>query len=173
MADIEKRYELREIRPDEAQAAAEIEQVCFPIEQACTREEMVERAEKVPELFLVAVERETGTVAGYINGIATDEVHLLDAFYADAGLNDPDGDTVMILGVCVLPEHQGQGLAREMMETYVARERQRGRRRLVLTCLKRLIGMYEGFGFTFVGESDSTCGGETWYEMEMLLNEAV
>ncbi|MCD8199962.1 MAG: GNAT family N-acetyltransferase, partial [Coriobacteriaceae bacterium] len=132
MEDIEDRYELRNIRPEEAAAAAEIEQVCFPPEQACTREEMMARAEQVPELFLVAVERETGTVAGYINGIATDEEHLLDAFYADASLNDPDGDTVMILGVCVLPEHEGQGLARAMMRTYVAREQERGRRRLVL-----------------------------------------
>lgn len=43
------------------------------------------------DLFLVAIDRESGKMAGFVNGIATDETKLRDEFFVDAGLHDPNG----------------------------------------------------------------------------------
>ncbi len=63
------RFEFRNIRPEEAEQAAEIERICFPPNEACSKEMMLERAAKAPELFLVAVDRQTGRIAGFLNGL--------------------------------------------------------------------------------------------------------
>ena len=130
---------------------------------------MLERAERAPELFLVAADRASGRLAGFLNGLATDEARFRDEFFTDAGLHDPEGSAVMLCGLDVLPEYRGRGLARELMERYARRERERGRRRLVLTCLESKVAMYERMGFRDLGLSASAWGGEEWHEMERLL----
>lgn len=57
-------------------------------------------------------------MVGFVNGIATQENKLRDEFFTDESLHDPDGPNVMILGVAVLPEYRGQGLARELIAQY-------------------------------------------------------
>lgn len=71
--------------------------------------------EKAPELFLVAEDRTTGKIAGFLNGLATDREHLTDDFFTDAEMHDPKGKNIMLLGLDVLPEYQRQGLARELV----------------------------------------------------------
>ena len=48
---------------------------------------MVERATKAPEYFLVAVDRQTGKIAGILNGLATDETTFRDEFFTNAELH--------------------------------------------------------------------------------------
>lgn len=168
--ELNERFEFRDIRPDEAGQAAEIERVCFPPNEACTEEMMHERVAAVPELFLVAVDRETGKLAGFLNGLATDEQVFRDEFFTDAGLHDPQGENIMLLGLDVLPEHRGQGLASEIMRQYKRREAGRGRKRLILTCLGNKVRMYEKMGFQDHGISASGWGGEEWHEMSCVLN---
>lgn len=164
------RFILRDIRPEEAGQAADIEQICFPPHEACTREQMIERTKDVPELFLVAVDRETGRMAGFLNGMATDEEKFRDEFFKDTGLHKPEGKYVMLLGLDVLPEYRGHGLAREIMLQYQRRERAKGRKALILTCLDGKIEMYKRLGFTYCGLSASTWGDEPWNEMQCDLN---
>jgi ribosomal protein S18 acetylase RimI-like enzyme len=64
------------------------------------------------DLFFVAIDRQSGKMAGFVNGIATDESKLRDEFYTDASLHDPKGKNAMILGVDVLPEYRGRGHAK-------------------------------------------------------------
>ena len=73
-------YEFRTIRPEEADEAAEMEQICFPPNEACSREHMIERIKAASDLFLVAMDRKTGKMAGFLNGIATDEYNFRDEF---------------------------------------------------------------------------------------------
>lgn len=167
--ELNERYEFRDIRPEEASQTAEIEAVCFPPNEACSPVMMKERVKAAPEFFLVAVDRETGRIAGFLNGLATDEEQLRDEFFKDAGLHDPAGKNVMLLGLDVLPQCRRQGLARELMSRYLARERARGRDRVILTCLEEKVKMYEKMGFHNDGISQSTWGGEEWYEMSCLL----
>lgn len=163
-------FEFRTIRPEEADEAAEIEQICFPPNEACTPEHMKERIKVAADNFFVAIDRETGKMAGFLNGIATDEYDFRDDFFTDATLHNPDGKNIMLLGLDVLPEYRKHGLAREIVYNYCRREQARGRKRLVLTCLQNKVKMYTKFGFMDRGESASEWGGEKWHEMDIILN---
>lgn len=167
---IYERFEFRCIKPDEVEEAATIEQICFPPNEACSHAHMLERAAAAPETFLVAIERATGKMAGFLNGIATDETTFRDEFFTDASLHKPDGQYVMILGLDVLPEYRKQGLGRELMFNYCRREQAKGRQMLVLTCLADKVKMYEKMGFRDRGISNSAWGGESWHEMDISLN---
>lgn len=161
------RFVFRTIHADEADQAVLIEQICFPPNEACSEKHMKERIAKAPELFLVAVDKETGKLAGFLNGLSTDESSFRDEFFTDADLYDPDGKNIMLLGLDVLPEYRGQGLARELMCRYSQREQKNGRHRLILTCLESKVNMYKKMGFHDDGIADSTWGGEEWHEMSM------
>ena len=167
---LNEKYIFRNIRQEEIAQAAEIEKICFPPNEACSYAHMEKRVEKAPELFLVAEDRATGRIAGFLNGLATDREHLTDDFFTDADQHDPAGTNIMLLGLDVLPEHQHQGLARELMEQYKEREQVKGRKKLILTCLPDKVEMYKKFGFKDHGIGDSVWGGEAWHEMDSILN---
>lgn len=169
--NLHERFEFRYIRQEEGDQAAQIEQVCFPPNEACTEKMMKDRAAAAPELFLVAVDRESGLLAGFLCGLATCESRFRDEFFYDNTLYQPEGKNVILLGLDVLPEYRGQGLARELMHVYLQREKERGRKMAVLTCLADKIPMYEKMGFTSHGLSKSTWGGVPWYEMSCVLND--
>lgn len=131
---------------------------------------MKERIATAPDLFLVAIDRETGKIAGFLNGLSTKEYRFRDEFFTDAALHDPNGENIMILGLDVLPEYRRQGLAREIVFQYLRREGEKGRKQLLLTCLKSKVKMYEKMGFVNHGIANSSWGGEEWYEMSCVLN---
>ena len=162
-----RRLEFRSILPEETEEAARLEQICFPPNEACTPEQMRDRISRAPELFLVAVDRETGVMAGFLNGLSTEEEVFRDEFFLDAGLYRPEGKNVMLLGLDVAPEYRRLGLATELVRRFAEREKKKGRKRLVLTCLDFRVPMYEKMGFRDLGLSASTWGGEAWHEMEM------
>ena len=166
-----EQFELREVRPEEADEVAEIEQICFPPNEACSISQMKARVQAAPEVFLVAVDKETGRIAGFLNGLATDEETFRDEFFKDAGMHKKDGKNIMLLGLDVRPEYRGRGLAREIVSEYQKREKERNRKNLILTCLDAKVRMYEKMGFTDLGTADSTWGGEEWHEMSCAVNE--
>ena len=165
VANLLDRFEFRSVRANEAEEIAEIEKICFPPHEACSKKDMFERVEHAPELFLVAVDKETGTIAGFLNGLATDEEAFRDEFFTDITVHNPEGKNIMLLGLDVLPEYRSQGLARELVRRYLEREWGRGRKEIILTCLESKVAMYEKFGFKDKGIAQSTWGGEEWHEM--------
>ena len=169
--DLAERFRLREILPDEWEEAARIEQICFPPNEACSPEHMKERVNAAPELFLAAVDLSEGRIAGFLNGLASFEKTFRDEFCTDIAMHDPAGDTVMLLGLDVLPEYRRQGLARELVQSYAARQKAAGRKRLVLTSLEEKVPMYLKMGFRDLGKANSSWGGEEWHEMDMDLGE--
>ncbi|SFR89059.1 GNAT family N-acetyltransferase [[Clostridium] aminophilum] len=94
----------------------------------------MERISVAPDLFYVAIEKESGKMAGFLDGIATDEMVFRDEFFTDASLHNPKGRNIMLLGLDVLPEFRKIGLAREIVWNYCRREEKKERKRLVLTC---------------------------------------
>ena len=164
-----ERFLFRNIQMEEKEEVTEIEQICFPPNEACSAGAMKERIEAAPELFLVAEDTETGKIAGFLNGLSTKETIFRDEFFTDVHLYDPAGDNVMLLGLDVRPEYRRQGLAREIVRQYAEREKKNGRRRLVLTCLESKVEMYQKFGFRDLGMANSTWGGEAWHEMDYQL----
>ena len=167
--DLNERFEFRSIRPNEVDQVVAIEQICFPPHEACSEKSMKERIGKAPELLLVAVDQETGEIAGFLNGVATDEDAFRDEFFTDADLHNPTGQHVMLLGLDVLPQYRGQGLAREIMHEYLRRESAKNRQSLILTCLDNKVAMYEKMGYRDNGIANSTWGGEEWHEMSYVI----
>lgn len=170
MNRIQDRFLFRNIRREETEQAVRIETICFPPNEACKREHMLERIQKAPELFLTAEDRKTGKIAGFLNGLAVSEKKFRDEFFTDASLHEENGENIMLLGLDVLPEYRMQGLARALMETYAQREAAKGRKALILTCLENKVEMYRKMGFQSEGLSASSWGGEAWYEMRRELN---
>ncbi len=168
--ETEQRFQFRSILPEEADQAARIEEICFPPNEACSEKMMRERVLTAPELFLVSIDRQSGKIAGFLNGLSTEESVFRDEFFTDAKLYDPAGRNVMLLGLDVLPEYRGQGLARAIMFQYLRRERERGREAAILTCLDSKVKMYEKMGFEDRGIAQSSWGGEQWHEMICKLN---
>lgn len=166
---LQDRFEFRNIHQDEINQAIEIEQICFPPNEACSPESIAKRIAVVPELFFVAIDKFTGKIAGFLNGISTNESKFRDDFFTDTDLHDSQGKNIMILGLDVLPEYRNQGLAREIMNRYCRRESGNGRNMLFLTCLDNKVEMYKKFGFEDKGMADSNWGGEKWHEMTIEL----
>ncbi len=158
-------FEFRTILKSEAEQAVTIEHICFPPNEACSRQAMLTRIENASEQFLVAVDKTTGKLAGFINGLSTYEDKFRDEFFTDISLYDPKGENVMILGLDVLPEYRNRGLAREIVRNFSIMEKEKGRKTLILTCLDEKVKMYEKLGFSDKGMADSTWGGEEWHEM--------
>lgn len=170
ISGLSERFEFRAIRPDEAEQAIAIENVCFPPNEACSAEHMRDRIKAAADYFLAAVDRETGKIAGFLNGIAVNESALRDEFFTDASLHNPAGKAVMLLGLDILPAYRRQGLAGELVFRYQRRARNDGKKMLVLTCLPDKVEMYKKFGFADRGLSASKWGGEAWHEMTCTLN---
>ena len=160
-----EKFEFRDVRPDEAELTIVIEQICFPPNEAFSAKSMRERVANAAETFLVAVDKETGKLAGFLNGVATNEEVFRDEFFTDITLHNPEGKNIMLLGLDVLPEYRHQGLAREIMNRYVSREQAKGRKCLYLTCLDGKVEMYKKMGYTDDGISGSVWGGEEWHDM--------
>lgn len=78
---ISERYEFRNIKQNEAEEAAEIERICFPPNEACSKKHMKDRVAGIADLFLVAIDKENGKMAGFLNGLATDDEILKDEFF--------------------------------------------------------------------------------------------
>ena len=158
-------FEFRNVRPDEAEKTNAIEQACFPPNEACPENCMYDRTRYASDMFLVAVDKKTGEIAGFLNGIATNESTFRDEFFLDISLYDPKGTNVMLCGLDVLPEYRRRGLASAIVAAYIERERANGRTSLILTCLDFRIPMYQEMGFEDKGISGSSWGGEEWHDM--------
>ena len=155
-ANVLDRFEFRSVKANEAEEVAEIEKICFPPHEVCSKKDMFERVEHAPELFLVAVDKETGTIAGFLNGLATDEEAFRDEFFTDITVHNPEGKNIFILGL-------------DVMNQYVKREQAKGRKMLKLTCLEQKVEMYKKMGYKDEGISASVWGDEEWHEMSYAL----
>lgn len=168
--DLNEQFEFRTILPEEADQAVAIEQICFPPNEACSELIMKARITVAPELFLVAIDKGSEKIAGFLNGLLTDEYSFRDDFFTNVELHNPKGRNIMLLGLDVLPEYRKQGLAKEIMFQYLRKECEKNRRIIILTCLKSRVRMYEKMGFRNHGISESSWGNEQWYEMSYVLN---
>lgn len=158
------------IRPaqlSDLDAVALIESRCFPPAEGATKEALRERLQAFTTSFFVAVAG--NTVIGFINGCITDQKTLTDDLYESTRKHDPAGANMMVFGLDVLPARQHQGIAQQLMKTYIAAGRKLGKKAIILTCKKRLIPFYEQFGYVCHGQSASTHGGVVWYDMVLRL----
>ena len=82
---ISERYEFRNIKQNEAEEAAEIERICFPPNEACSKKHMKDRVAGIADLFLVAIDKENGKMAGFLKANVLEVSHERSSLKADLG----------------------------------------------------------------------------------------
>ncbi len=163
--------EIRFATIEDAEKIAELELLCFPVEEAATYSSIKERIKTFPNHFWLLFDcNENGSekeLVSFINGMTTNERNLRDEMYADSGLHNENGYWQMIFGVDTRPDYQHKGFATKLMNRVISDTKQNGKAGIVLTCKEKLRGFYEKFGFVSEGVSDSTHGGVVWLQMRL------
>lgn len=144
----------------------EIENECFPIEEAATKESFLGRLKVYPEYFWL-LENENGEIISFLNGMVTNKSILEDEMFEKPELHDKNGDWQMIFGVCTLPKYRKKGYAEKILRQVVEDAKNENRKGIVLTCKEKLVPFYEKIGFINEGKSNSTHGGAIWYDMRI------
>lgn len=158
-------YTIRQGRAEDAAALAKVEAECFPAAEAATAEEIGERLSVYPTHFLLLYR--DGTLAGFIDGMATDEKDHRDEMYEKASLHNEKGAWQMIFGLNTIPAFRREGCAGRLIEAFKKQAKEEGRKGMVLTCKDRLVHYYARFGFENEGVSASTHGHVVWYQMRL------
>lgn len=159
-----------------------LECACFPPAEAASRMSISSRLAVFPDHFwLLEARRGTDTgdridgagrtdanlLVSFVNGMVTDQPHLLDDMYDHAEMHDPHGAWQMIFGVDTHPDYRRRGYAGRVLRHAIDTARAEHRRGVVLTCKDRLVHFYASFGFRDEGMSASTHGGVPWHEMRL------
>lgn len=144
-----------------------VEIACFPPSEAASKEIIELRIKRFPQAFFVA--EVNGRIVGMINGASTNQKDLSSEELKRLMGHEPDGSNIVVFALAVLPEFQKRGIARELMLRFIGVARKLKKERVMLICKSNLIKYYEGFGFVYVGRSNSTHGGATWHEMHLPL----
>ena len=147
-------------------AVTAVEAACFPAAEAATEADFAKRLAVYPNHFWL-MEDDNGSLVSFVNGLVTDEPHLRDEMYANAGFHDENGAWQMIFGVNTLPAYRRQGLAELVLRQAIDDAKAQGRKGCVLTCKEKLLHYYGKLGFVNEGVSQSTHGGVVWYEMRL------
>lgn len=155
--------EIRLAKEQDLIKLAEIERICFPAQEAATKQQFQQRFHAFPDCFLVAVIE--GQIVGFINGAMISTRFLIDQYYEDTSLHDFNHPYQSIFGLAVVPTFQHRGIAQKLMNAFIDLAFTRGKKGLVLTCKKELIDFYKQFGYSCLGVSQSIHGGVTWYDM--------
>ena len=158
-------YIIRQATIDDLEQIAALEALCFPPAEAASFGVLASRLASYPSGFFVA--EVEGRIVSMVAGPITYGSFLVDSMYADTSCYAPSGKWQMIFGVETHPSYRGQGIAGAVLDAFLSYSRSLGLRGAVLTCKASLISYYARFGFVSEGESSSTHGGATWYQMRI------
>ncbi|NIB38459.1 GNAT family N-acetyltransferase [Pseudomaricurvus alkylphenolicus] len=160
---------IRNVTPPDLDRCFHIESIAYSGDEAASKEKISNRILRYPEGFMV-LEVE-GTIAGFINSGATDNVELSDEEFKELVGHNPKGPHIVILSVVVHPEFQGNGYAGMLLEHFIESMRTLKKMDVFLICQTDLISMYEKFGFKYLKQSESDHGGLSWHEMALTLKK--
>ena len=146
------------------QALHEIEELSFS-GKAASLDAFRYRLEKYSRWFFKAVSDEK--IVAFINGCSSDRKYITDDLYLAGSPFLEEGENLLIFGLAVLPEFQGKGIARLLMERILTQAIKSGKKRASLTCKQSLIPFYEKLGYRNHGLSLSAVGGIKFYDMEL------
>lgn len=161
--------QIRTANIGDLQQITDIEAICFPEAEAASKESFQKRLTSYPNHFWLL--EEEGVIVSFVNGMVTNQEHLTDEMYEDAGMHEETGVWQMIFGVDTIPEYRGRGCAGRLLQHVIAEAKAQGRKGLVLTCKEKLIHYYAKFGFVDEGISDSSHGNVVWHEMRLVFTE--
>jgi ribosomal protein S18 acetylase RimI-like enzyme len=154
---------IRSVNKLDLDAVTALEAICFPPEEAATRESFKRRINTFPESFFVAELGER--IVGTVNGCVTNSSVIFDEMYHDDRTHIKDGENQVIFGLLVHPDYQRKGIAEKLLNHIISKSKERCKKAVILTCKDKLIHYYGKFGFENMGVSGSTHGGAVWYDM--------
>ncbi len=154
---------IRNATPSDLDEISALELVCFPVEEAATRESFKRRINTFPESFFVAEINDK--IVGVVNGCVSNSSVIFDEMYHDDSTHIANGENQIIFGLLVHPDYQRKGIAEKLLNHIISVSKQRGKKSIILTCKDKLIHYYEKFGFVNMGKSESSHGGAVWYDM--------
>ncbi|EEP77596.1 conserved hypothetical protein [Uncinocarpus reesii 1704] len=165
----------------------------FPEHERCSREKILYRLTKCPELSLGIFsrprmtsneEKPEATLVAHILATRTPAPAVSDASMGlpenwrersstlpDAAGVEPlghqdQGSTIAVHSLAVIPEHQGKGLGKTLLKAYVQRIKDaRIADRIALLSHDHLVPFYTNLGFKNCGPSECTFGGGGWYSL--------
>lgn len=163
---------VRQVRASDLERCCAVEAACFCPAEAADPDSVAVRMRTYPQGFLVAevMVDNAPMVVGMVNSGATSKDDISDEAFKKLVGHDPDGRNLVIFSLAVLPEWQGRGLARQLMEAFARRAAALGKERILLICKEYYIGLYERLGYRNLGPSASSHGGASWYEMVLELD---
>lgn len=156
---------IRKATINDLEEITKIEAICFPKNEAASKECFKERLLTYPDHFWL-LEKDNKIIT-FINGMATNKITIDDEMFENAVLHNSKGSYQAIFGVNTLPEYQNQGYAGKLMRIVIKEAKDQGRKGCILTCKKELIHFYEKFGYINIGLSKSVHGGAVWYDMKL------
>ncbi len=152
---------------DDIDELHEIEKLSFSSEKAASREAFGYRLNSFPQWFFKAEYK--GRIVGLIDGSPSKQKYITDDLYEEDGGFDENGENLLIFGLAVHPEFRHKGIAHKLMGHILNKAREKGKKRVSLTCKEKLIHFYEGFGYSNHGISESVKGDVVSYDMEIEL----
>lgn len=140
-----------------------IEEANFSIDEAASRDAMIQRLQIMTDTFLVIEDNEN--VAGYIEGPVISQPYITDDLFHKVSQNAETGGYIAITSLSISPFYKGQGLGTMLIAAMKDLAIETKRKGITLTCHEELIPFYELNGFTDEGLSESKHGGSVWYNM--------
>jgi Predicted acetyltransferase len=157
----------RQATPSDIDRCYEIESAAYPADEAATREKIALRIAGYPQGFMCM--EQGGEIIGFINAGCAWDVVMSDEEFKELVGHDPDAPNAVIMSVVLHPSVQGKGLSTPMMQAFISQMRAQGKTAIYLMCKSQYLKMYERFGYRYLKRSDSTHGGEEWFEMMQTL----
>ncbi|KAG8736293.1 hypothetical protein FRC10_009478 [Ceratobasidium sp. 414] len=156
------------VKPNEVEAAHELEANGYPAEEAASLEALRYRQSVAPELFVGAYVSTPipRTLIGFV--VATlSPSPTLTHHSMETHEPTPTPSSVCIHSVCVSSSYLRRGVALKLLEEYLKRlEGMPNVARALLICKEDLKTLYSRAGFTEVGPSLVVHGKDPWYEFK-------
>lgn len=154
---------VRKANLEDLEQISNIENSCFPPQEAASFARQRERFAVFSDLFFVL--EVDNKIVGFINGMSTDRKTIVDEMFEKPNLHTKNGKWNSIFSLAILPEYQKNGYSKVLMNAYIENARQNKKLGCTLTCKDRLIKYYEKLGYKNYGISKSVHGNCIWYDM--------
>ncbi|WP_082232860.1 GNAT family N-acetyltransferase [Halobacillus massiliensis] len=157
---------LRNVQDADLERLLLIENESFSLEEAASKETLLERIQLIADTFIVA-ERDR-EILGYINGPVIDQPYITDNLFTEIKKNPKKGGYQSVLGLAVSKRARNQRIAKDLMERMEEIVIENEREGITLTCKQELVSFYEKLRFDNHGMSKSKHGGGSWYNLVKL-----
>ena len=98
---------IRKATMEDLNQIAVIASLCFPSNEATSKNTLRERLEVYPDYFWLL--KEDGKLIGFIDGLVTDEM------YKNPNLHNENGEWQMIFDICILAKYRKRGYAEKLL----------------------------------------------------------